>query len=104
MSDPSAHMGQKVAFALKKRPDLNQILKAFNVVEVQSIEEEFEKHFSMPLEGRVERIEHQHASALSVRLLCRTIRARRCSFSGRICGLLERRLGVGFLRRYRSLR
>ena len=31
-SDPSAHMGQKVAFALKKRPDLNQILKAFSVV------------------------------------------------------------------------
>ena len=46
-SDPSAHMVQKVAFALKKRPDLNQIFESLQRRRKRkSIEEEFEKHFS----------------------------------------------------------
>ena len=65
-SDPSAHMGQKVAFALKKRPDLNQIFESLQRRRKRkSIEEEFEKHFSMPLQGRVERIEHHLAHLAS---------------------------------------
>ena len=66
-------MGQKVAFALKKRPDLNQIFESLQRRRKRkSIEEEFEKHFSTPLEGRVERIEH-HLAHLGFRLLCRSI-------------------------------
>ena len=65
-SDPSAHMGQKIAFALKKRPDLTQIFESLQRRRKRkSIEDEFAKHFKPKLNASIERVEHHIAHLAS---------------------------------------
>lgn len=64
-SDPKAHVGQKIAFTLKNRPDLRTIVDSLQRRRKRkSIEEEFAKHFDIPLRASVKRIEH-HLSHLA---------------------------------------
>lgn len=70
-SDPSAHLGKKLAFVLANRPSIKTIMdRVRNQAKRQSIEAELGKAFpSTPFKGKVHRVEHHVAHLASTFLV-----------------------------------